>query len=198
MSELKKEYEKIKEQRAVVIDELEQLKNNEIVRRYLKLKEENDNLYGKQLKLYDSIKREEYDECKHILVYSKIEYDRHEGRTYRNCGCIKCGLDDSVLDEERDWLTNTQKIMYDYLRKNYLKGIKTDILCDIDLATSIYSKINEAHPDIDDETAIKYFEIALDNIRNIEVNDERKISRAKRLSLNPKFRRWNSRDICNN
>ena len=197
MSELKKEYDEITEQRAVVIDELKQLKNNEVVKRYLELKEKNDSLYDKQLNLYDSIKREEYDECKHILVFSKIDYDRYEGRTYRSCGCIKCGLDNSVLDQERDWLTHTQKIMYDYLRKNHLNGIKTDILCDIDLATSIYSKIKEAHPNIDDETAIKYFEIALDNIRNIEVNDERKISRAKRLSLSPKFKRWNGRDICN-
>jgi len=190
----------ITEQRAAVIEELKQLENNDIVRRYLELKKENDILYNKELKLYSSIKKEEYDECRHILVYSKIDHDRLEGRTYRCCGCIKCGLDTSVLDEESDYLTHTQKIMYDYLRKNhlnYLNGIKTDILCDINLATSIYSKIKEAHPNIDDKTALKYFEIALDNIRNIEVNNERKISRAKRLSLNPKFQRWNGRDICN-
>lgn len=200
MSELKKEYDETTEQRVAVIDELKQLENDELVKRYLELKKENYNLYDKQLRLYGSIKKEEYDECKHILVYSKIDYDRYEGRTYRSCGCIKCGLDNSVLDKEREWLTPTQKIMYDYLRKNhlnYFNGIKIDILCDIDLATSIYSKIKDANPDIDDETAIKYFEIALHNIRNIEVNDERKISRAKRLSLSPKFKRWNGRDICN-
>ena len=197
MSELKKEYDEIIEQRAVVIDELKQLENNEVVKKYLELKEKNDSLYNKQLNLYDSIKREEYDECKHILVFSKIDYDSYEGRTYRRCGCIKCGLDNSVLDQERDWLPHTRKIMYDYLRNNYLNGIQTKILCDIKLATSIYSKIKDANPDIDDETAIKYFEIALYNIRNIEVNDERKISRAKRLSLSPKFKRWNGGDICN-
>ena len=195
MSELKKEYARITEQRAVVINELKQLKNEESVKRYLKLKEQNDNLYYKQLNLYGTIKHEDYDECKHILVYSKIAYDKYEGRTYRSCGCIKCGLDNSVLDEDRDCLSYIRKIMYDYLRKNYLNGINTDIICDIDLATSIYSKIKEIHPDIDEETAIKYLKIALANIRNINVNDERKISRAKRLSLNPNFNRWNSRDV---
>ena len=51
MSELKKEYARITEQRAVVINELKQLKNEESVKRYLKLKEQNDNLYYKQLNL---------------------------------------------------------------------------------------------------------------------------------------------------
>lgn len=45
--------------------------------------------------------------------------------------------------------------------------------------------------DIDDKTVIKYFEIALDDIRNIEVSDERKKSRAKRLGLSKDFNRWN-------
>ena len=119
--------DEIIEQRVVVIDELKQLENDELVKRYLELKKENHNLYDKQLRLYGSIKKEEYDECKHILVYSKIYYDRYEGRTYRSCGCIKCGLDNSVLDKERKWLTPTQQIMYDYLRKNhlnYFNGIK--------------------------------------------------------------------------
>ena len=66
---------------------------------------------------------------------------------------------------------------------------------DLDLAKAIYSKIKESHPDIDDETARKYFEIALDNIRKIKVNDERKVSRAKRLSLSPKFNKWTGCDV---
>ena len=45
--------------------------------------------------------------------------------------------------------------------------------------------------------AIKYFKVALDDIRNIKVSDERKTGRAKRLSLNHKFRRWNARDVYN-
>lgn len=179
MSKLKKEYDEVKRQRAVVIDELKQLKSNEIVKRYLELIKEDDNLYDKQLELYADMKKEEYDECDHILVYSKINYDRYEGRTYRSFGCIKCGLDNSVLNEDRRWLPYDQKIMYDYLRKKYFNGIETDIVCDINLATSIYSKIKEAFPEIDDETAIKFFEIMLDNKKNTKENGSQ-----KRLSLN--------------
>ena len=60
---------------------------------------------------------------------------------------------------------------------------------------SIYTRIKETHPDIDDDMAIKYFEIALNNIRNIKVSEERKINRAKRLSLDPKFKSWNCSDV---
>ena len=65
-----------------------------------------------------------------------------------------------------------------------------NIVCDKELAMALYKKIREYHPDIDDKTVIKYFEIALDDIRNIEVSDERKKSRAKRLGLRRDFNRW--------
>ena len=54
----------------------------------------------------------------------------------------------------------------------------------------MYSKIVEYHPEIDDVTALKYFEIALDNMRNIRVTDDRKESRVKRLMLKPGFHNW--------
>lgn len=65
--------------------------------------------------------------------------------------------------------------------------METNIVCDLDLACEIYSKIKEAHPDIN----------ALDHIRNTKVSDDRKVNRAKRLSLNPNFKRWNASDIWN-
>ncbi len=37
---------------------------------------------------------------------------------------------------------------------------------------------------------IKYFNVAINDIRNKEVSDERKASRAKRLLLSPKFNKW--------
>ena len=195
MSNLKKEYDEILEQRTAVLERLKQLENDENVKRYLELTKENDSLYEKQLNFYRTIKYEEYSECKHILIYSKTGYDNRDGIPYRTYGCIKCGLDASVFDKEESELSDTSKIMYDYLLDHNFDGIKTYYLCDIDLATSIYSKIKDAHSDIDDETAIKYFKNSLDNIRNIPVNDKRKISRAKRLALNPDFKRWLSSDI---
>lgn len=197
MSNLKKEYDELIELRKNIIEEIKVLEENEIVKKHLEIKKQNENLYEKQLDLYKKIKYEEYESCKHILVYTEIDYDKYEGRTYRSYGCIKCGLDNSILKQERKWLTFPQMIMHDYLKEKYLNGSKTKIACDLELAQAIYSKIKEENPDIDDETAIRYFEIALDNIRSIKVSDERKINRAKRLSLEPSFKKWNSSDIHN-
>ena len=195
MSNLKKEYDEVTEQRKRIIEEIKPLEENDVVKKYFELKKQNEILYEKQLTLYKEMKNEEYECCEHVLVYSEIDYDRYEGRTYRSRGCIKCGLDNSVSKQRREWLSFYQKIMYDYLSKKYLSGMETKIACDLDLAQAIYSKIKETHPNIADEMAIKYFEIALDNIRNIKVSEERKTNRAKRLSLNPRFNSWNSSDV---
>lgn len=195
MDTLSEEYAQLIDQRAKIIDSIQELEQKEIIKEYFALKKQNDSLYTKQLEIRKKILEEEYDTCNHILVYSQIEHDRYEGRTYKSCGCIKCGLDNSVLSKDKEWLSFTGKVMYDYLRHHYLSGIATSNVCDLDLAQAIYSKIKEAHPDITDELAIKYFEIALNNIRDITVSEERKANRAKRLSLHPSFERWYSRDV---
>ena len=201
METLKEKYNKIMEQRRAIITEMKTLEKNEILKRYFDLKEKNEILSNDQFSLFRNIKMEEYATCNHILVYSKIDYDRYEGRSYESCGCIKCGLDNSVLNESRDCLSGTQKIMYDYLKKNYLSsnfgGIQTEILCDIDLAQAIYTKIKNVYPDISDEKAINFFKYALKNIRDVKVSDERKVNRAKRLELDYDFKKWDSSDISN-
>lgn len=195
MSDLKRKYEELKNQREKTIEKLNQLREDDRVKRYIELQSKNETLYNEQIALYQELKKEEYSSCNHILVYSEIDYDRYEGRSYKSCGCIKCGLDGSVSSQSREYLPFYQKIMYDYLRKNHLRGKETNIACDLDLAHAIYSKVKEVHPDIDDDTAIGYFEIALNNIRNTKVSEERKTNRAKRLSLGSKFKNWNASDV---
>lgn len=74
-------------------------------------------------------------------------------------------------------------------------GIRSNELCDLNLAIAIYAKIKENYSDIDDQLALKYFEISLNNIRKIKVSEERKNSRAKRLYLNPKFVKWDNANL---
>lgn len=74
-------------------------------------------------------------------------------------------------------------------------GIKANILCDLDLAKAIYTKIKEAHPNIDDETIVKYLKVALHNIRDTKVSDERKVNRAIRLALKASFNKWKASDV---
>ena len=141
--------------------------------------------------------KEKYSSCNHVLVGVKKDYDKHEGRTSIEYGCIKCGLDFSVYND-RNFLTPLQKEMLEYLseKQNYVtniyKSVYSWINCDLELGCAICAKIKEKYPNIDDKTLIKYFNTALNDIRNIEVNGSRKESRVKRLNLNPKFNRWKS------
>lgn len=195
MDNLKKQYEKISVERETIKKQINELKNNEAVKKYFELCNQDKQLISEQEDLEKQIKIRKYSSCNHILVTTLRDYDDLECRFYDYQGCIKCGLDTTILllgHNYLDCLTIEQKAMYDYVQDcEYFNGIDTELLCDLDLAKAIYSRIKEVHPNIDDETATKYFEIVLDDIRNIKVSEERKISRAKRLSLSSRFNKWN-------
>ena len=197
MDSIRCEYEEIVEERKKVLSEIDVLKENDIVKKYFELCKRNSNLSRTENELYSQIKQDDYTYCNHIWVNVLKDHDEYEGTTEIYCGCIKCGLDEKILylmeyNPNYNSLTQDEKIMYDYMQDNYYnRGIHSKVFCNLDLAMSIYKKIKEKHPNIDDKTALKYFEIALDNIRNIKVNDERKEDRAKRLSLSTKFNKWN-------
>lgn len=193
MANLKEQYNQIILNRKGIIVRINELEENEAVKEYLDLCKQSDQLLREQKQLYTQVKVEEYSSCNHIWVNTLHEYDSWEGRSYNYCGCIKCGLDRRVLHlmenyHDQDWLTKEQRIMYNFLTNNQSDfGIKTNLLCDLDLAKAIYSKIKEAHPNIDDETIVKYLKVALHNIRDTKVSDERKVNRAIRLALKPSF-----------
>ena len=147
------------------------------------------------------MKIEEYSSCNHIWVNTLQSYDSFEGRSCDYYGCVKCGLDKRVfyLKEKRhylDLLTLDERIMYNFMLNNSscYSGINTNLLCHLDLAKAIYAKIKESKPDIDDETAVHYFKIALNGIRN-NLSPSRKVSLAKRLLLKSDYNRWNASDV---
>lgn len=191
MWEEKAQYQQISSKRLAIRRELELLRNNEYVKKYFPLRKEEEKLEQEQEHLFVDLKNKEYATCSHIWIVSDIERDPYEGRSYRYSGCIKCGLEEIVMERSIYNSSNMDfehKIMYDFMSKNsYKRGIRTNRYCDLELARAIYQKVKENHLDIDDQMALKYLEIALDNMRHIKVNEDRKVSRAKRLSLDPDF-----------
>ena len=153
----------------------------------------------KKEKLYKELKKCEYISCNHMWVTTRYVTNSFGSGSESYCGCIKCGLNQSVLRKRIEYLSLKERIMYEYMETlgyyGYMRGTIINELCDLDLGCAIYSKINETHPGIDDETAKKYFEISLNNIRNIKVNESRVVNRAKRLSLNPNFKAWTARSV---
>ncbi len=188
----------------IIEKEYNELKKDEKVRRYNQLKFRRDILIADKNDFYKRYKNEEYNNCKHLLIttYAKpSRLDKSKVVTY--CGCLKCGLNEKVLNVngwfiDYDQLSLDEQIMFDFLSNKPLKKENvTDIECDLELARAIYNKIMEAHPKISDKKAIKYLGIALDNIRNIDMTNERKESRVKRLGLRKDFNDWQKDDVMN-
>lgn len=201
MEDLKSAYEEILTKREGLLKKIKTLSNDEKVKKYFELCKRNESLAKDQKDLYRKIKTKEYATCQHIWVNTLNDYDSFEGRSSSYVGCVKCGLDKRVLYYaaryyDSDLLPFEQKIMYDSLENHrHSNGTNTHILCDLSLAKAIYVKIKETHPDIDDETSIKYLKAALYNMRYKDTSEERKNNRIKRLSLDPTFNKWNGYDI---
>lgn len=163
----------------------------EITRQIKDLKEQNKLIVDKiTTSLYTKTKNLEYSNCNHIWI---IEPD-HLTRK-----CVKCGLGTIVLYSqdlfklEFSELGLEKKAMYKFMISNpdfESKGMKSRIVFNPYIAKAVYLKIKEKHPTADDKTLFKYLETALINMANIKINEERKISRAKRLSLNPSYAKY--------
>lgn len=192
MESLQEKYAKVLQEITDVDAQINALQDNEKVKQYIAVCDQHDKLMHQKEDLYKSVLIERYSSCNHIWIIASHDYDSAEGRSYYYHGCIKCGLDRTVFRlmencNDLQLLTPEQRVMYDFMYGHCLGGKMLNTSCDLELAKSIYAKIKEAHPDIDDETAIKYLKVALADIKKIKVNDERKKSRAKRLAYKPKY-----------
>lgn len=188
MKSLQEKYEKVLQEITDADAQINALQDDEKVKQYIAMCGQRDRLMHQKEDLYKKVLIDRYSSCNHIWIIASHDYDPIEGRSYDYHGCMKCGLDRTVFQLIENGcslqlLTPEQRIMYDFMHGRCLGGEIVNTLCDLELAKTIYAKIKEARPDIDDETAIKYFEVALADIKN----DKRKESKAKRLTDKPRF-----------
>ena len=160
-----------------------------IVKKYIELQAKKNALATKRKNLYGLMKYGEYENCNHLWGISMDEYGEYD------YVCVKCGLNYKSLRltnrGKEDSLSFDERVMASVLKgQSFVNDADINLVCDKDLAMALYKKIKEHHPDIDDKTAVKYLEIALEDIRNIEVSEKRKKNRAKRLGLRHDFNRW--------
>lgn len=190
---LKQEYDEIKNKREDISKKIIKLRKDDKVQKYLSLVNEDKNLSLKEQETYETMKTQEYKFCLHLGVRTFIERDWIEGRVYEYLGCVKCGLDTSLLakynDDDLKYLSLEQRVMYQYLKNNPDDIINLDLPvdCNLELAQAIYSKIIGNNPGIDNMTALKYLEIALQNMQTKDTHESRRQSRVKRLNLNKNF-----------
>jgi len=169
--ELKKTKNQLKKDK--IIHELDCLRKSEILSNYLKYKNELEELNGNLIDLRIEMLYKKFSLCNHIMVYTTDPYENPDKLTDRSCACIKCGLDNSVLDRLKDSLSEEQLIMYNYLKNPYnysANTLNTHIVCDLELGKNIYNEIIENNPNIDDNSLIELFKFKLENNKIIVLN----------------------------
>lgn len=199
MKQEMQEYERIINLSDKIQTQIARLENTDLIKQYLELLHQNQKLLQKQKELYKKVKTEEYSSCDHLWIETITDYNFLK-TPFHYCSCVKCGLDQGVvyLINHGKPLSFEQTIMYNFLKKHNLYNpnqINSNIKCDFSLAIVLYKKIEENHPDIDNITMQKYMQTALDSIRQNENDTKGKENRIKRLTLNPNFNKWHSRDI---
>lgn len=191
MSDLSEKYESLKKTQENLTLQIKQLERESSVMDYKRLNKELDNVMEDIYETYKEIKLNEYNTCNHLGIMTDKRRDKQIGRNYYSVGCIKCGMNENALSKPRNLRTVDENIMAEsFCEESFDYTLLSDYVVDINLAHAIYNKIKENHPNINDTLATKYFEIALDNIREIKVNETRKKSRIKRLGLKPNFKNW--------
>ena len=181
---LLKEYTKL-------LEEIEIMKKDDSVVKYCCLQEKREALYEQLRTIYIQKKLQEYNSCNHLWV--EMPGEEHSPIYVNAVGCIKCGIDTGLRKRKKkleDMSLEEQAIM-EYSKVGINRSLDfIDVVCDLNLGRAILNKINEQYPGLDNRTLAQYFVTALNDIRGIEVNEERQKSRAKRLGLSKDFKSW--------
>ena len=185
MSEYRKKYLENLSQREDVGARIQTLLLDPKVKAYAEAMKEGERLYQESFPIYEAMRNEEFDNCQHLLVCT----DNEDGLAHVKYGCIKCGLDNRILSKDRELLFFPDRVMYDYLRKHYLRGPDLGIRCDVKFGMAIYQKIKDAHPEMSEEELAYCFVSAIHNMRTKDVSEERQLARMKRLCLTEEYKK---------
>lgn len=172
MANIQNQYNYTLKERKKIKEELNQLKNEKFVKRYLLLQEKDRLLKQKENVLSNELLYHRFCSCKHILVYTEYEHDYFYKNTNRTFACVKCGLNSAVLKSHKDFLTDENQVMYKYLVEHpFLEtSIELKTSCNFNLAKKVFEKVREKYPNIKNEMLKKYFYVALKyNLDNIKI-----------------------------
>lgn len=164
---------------------LDKLKSDKKVMLYTATQHKLRSLKLTQKVLEDDEYRDKLRYCKHICCPSTDK--RYPGNKFEHC--VACGLDSKIAKRDYSGLDRKERIMFDVVKEGYWVSqyIRFYPMCDYELAKAVYDRIIEKYPDIDTITMIKYMGIAVENMKEIPVSEERQKSRVKRLNLNPDY-----------
>lgn len=130
----------------------------------------------------------------HIDHYPTINgvsrYVHHGVPVSSDLRCIKCYISQKhVKSQGKLMLRRYQKpntvIQSEYARKLNLRSFKPLSYPSFELGQAVYQRILDRNPNIDEETAKRYYESAIRNIIGKTMPEEKHRDRARRLQLKP-------------
>jgi len=176
------------------------LKTDSKVQQYIATSTSNSENLARLHALKKDIGLAQMKDCYHVFVTREIirSYDGHRTDTYNRLGCIKCGLKDIHTSELDFTSSSIEEEMPSIYQETARSGVRIDVACSLALAMAIYSGILKKHPTITDQEMVRYFKLALQDIRKTPVTRQHQDKRIRRLGLHPGFSAWNEKDIIHN
>lgn len=181
---LLKEYNKL-------LEEIEIMKKDDSVVKYCCLQEKCKALDEQFRTIYIQKKLQEYNSCNHLWI--EMPSEEYSPIYVNAVGCIKCGVDTGIRKKKKKMedMSLEEQAILEYSKVGINRSLDfVDVVCDLNLGRAIFNKINEQYPCLDNRTLAQYFVTALQDIRNIKVNEERQKSRVKRMGLSKDFKSW--------
>lgn len=181
MNNIKRKYKRVSNELRTTYNELEILEKEDMVKRYIKLKEKEEKLEEKKMEIYEELQLNIYSTCNHIFARSYTECDYYEGRTYRYYGCVKCGLDTIIYsDLYYDLSVGKEKIMDNFFKQTLGKteSIRHYVAC-FKIIDRDYAKVKEIYDEIKNK---RLSDSELQIILESKLDDENK-EKQKKLVL---------------
>lgn len=172
IEEMKERLENLKNEYLEIVKELEPLRENEIVKRFIELSNKESNIKYQLKRLSLEIEREKIKSCNHLFIigYEDSYFDGHKMVTDRYPYCVKCGLDSKFIDQDTfryKLLTPLEQEMAN-LYRTHGNGTYWRHYCDPTIARKIYSDLKNALPNLSDEELLEHFKVSITNYENKE------------------------------
>ena len=180
MEELMIDYEKTVDLMIELDNKINYLKNDPNVKLYISIAEERKRLEDEKDRIWALIQQQKFNDCDHIIVYTSMDYDNKIGKYKRNCACIKCGLDTSILEKDYNSLKASEVIMYDYIKNiGFNGGLFTGLSFSLELGKNIYQDLKKSNQNITDEEVVRVLRKYIANNMDIIADDNRRLSRVR-------------------
>jgi len=172
IEEMKERLENLKNEYLEIVKELEPLRENETVKRFIELSNKESNIKYNLKRLSLDVEVEKMKLCNHLFIIGHRDsyFDGHKSVTDTYPYCVKCGLDAKYIDRDTfnyKFLKPLEQEMANVYR-SHGNGTYWRHYCNPTIARKIYSELKNGLPNLSDEELFEHFKVAITNHENKE------------------------------